>query len=299
MTVDVEDYFHACPLHDTWPRASWSGLPSRIERNIDIVLALLDQHQVHATFFILGWVARRYPRVVASIAAAGHEVASHGDLHYSAALQTRPQFRRDVIRSKALLEDIAGRPVIGYRAPGFSVGHEHRWALDTLFQAGYRYSSSSYPRGRSGAPRFACFPAGASGILELPVSTMRVCARNLGAGGGAAFRVMPYALSRAMLRRLATHDGQPCVFHFNTWEIDHGQPRARLTLRARLRQYAGLGGAEARLLALTRDFAWGRIDEVFPMLPADPDVSLPSQPRPRWHSGTSANAALNTLRSRS
>lgn len=303
MTVDVEDYFHADAVGAFAPHGAWSRMPCRIERNIDIVLALLDQHQVRATFFTLGWIARRYPAMVKAIGAAGHEIASHGYSHQKASEQSRVQFRRDVIRSKGVLEDLCGDAVIGYRAPAFSVGPGHRWALDTLYHTGYRYSSSSYPllrRQPADAPRFACFPAGPSGILELPRSTARVLGYNLAAGGGSGFRLLPYRLSRALLRRVNRADGQPAVFGFSAWELDAGQPRIPgLPLAAHLHHYINLGRTEARLLALTRDFRWGRIDDVFPVLPGVPDPVIRSQPRPRWQGFTCSEAAVQPVRSRS
>ncbi|MCC6070853.1 XrtA system polysaccharide deacetylase [Massilia sp. GCM10020059] len=303
MTVDVEDYFHADAVDTLAPQAAWAHMPCRIERNIDVVLALLDQHQVRATFFTLGWIARRYPAMVRAIDAAGHEIASHGYTHQKASRQSRVQFRRDAIRSKGVLEDLVGDAVIGYRAPACSVGPEHRWALDTLYHAGYRYSSSSYPllrRQRADAPRFACFPAGASGILELPRSTARVLGYNLPAGGGASFRLLPYPLSRALLRSVNRIDRQPAIFGFSAWEVDAGQPRiAGLPPGARLLHYLNLGRTEPRLLALTREFRWGRIDEVFPMLPGVSEPVFRSQLRPRWQGFSRSDAAVQPVRSRS
>jgi polysaccharide deacetylase family protein (PEP-CTERM system associated) len=270
MTIGVADYFQASALADRIPRSRWSALPCRVERNIDLILAVLDQRQVKATFFTLGWIARRYPAMVRAIAGAGHELASHGYSHHLAREQSRTQFLRDVLRSKHLLEDLGGQPVLGYRAPGFSVGANNRWIFDTLFHSGYRYSSSIYPaweRQGPRTPRFAFFPAGASGILELPVSTVRLCGHNLPAGGG-AFRLMPYAVSRALLRRINLAERQPCVFYFQAWEVDPGQPRhPGLDFATRWRQYANLGRMEQRLGLLARDFHWDRIDNIFPVLP--------------------------------
>ena len=303
MTVDVEDYFHAAAVAAVAPQRAWPRMPSRIERNIDTVLALLDQHQVRATFFTLGWIARRYPAMVRAIGAAGHEIASRGYANDQASHQTRVQFRRDALRSKGVLEDLCGVAVVGYRAPACSIGPEHRWALDTLYHSGYRYSSSSYPllrRQGADAPRFACFPAGASGILELPRATARLFGFNLPAGGGAGFRLLPYALSRALLLRVNRADGQPALFGFSAWELDPGQPRlSGLPLASRLGHYANLRRTEARLLALAGEFRWGRIDEVFPVLPGAAPPVFRSQLRPRWHGFTRCEAAVQPVRSRS
>lgn len=273
MTIDVEDYFQVSAFAGHIARANWAVLPCRVERNVDVALALLDQGKVRATFFTLGWIARRYPAMVRAIAAAGHEVASHGYGHERAGEQTRVQFRRDILRSKHLLEDITGRAVLGYRAPSFSLAPSSAWAFDTLFHGGYRYSSSIYPiahdhYGAPDAPRFAFYPAGAQGIMELPVSTVRLLGRNLPAGGGGYFRLYPYALSRWFLRRLNHVERQAGIFYFHPWELDPGQPRQRgIPMKTRFRHYINLDRTEPRLLELTRDFRWDRIDNIFPVQP--------------------------------
>ena len=273
MTIDVEDYFHAAALAAHLPRTHWAALPPRVERNVELVLALLARQQLKATFLTLGWIARRHPGMVRAIVAAGHELASHGYAHHLSWQQSRTQFRRDIAGSKHLLEDIGGAAVVGYRAPGFSVGVDNRWIFDTLFHSGYRYSSSIYPawiapRQSVRTPRFAFFPSGASGILELPVTTLRLAGRNLPAGGGDSFRLLPYLVSRALLRRINLAERQPCVFYFQPSELDLAQPRPpRLDLSERLRHYTNLGRMEARLGKLSRDFHWDRIDNIFPVLP--------------------------------
>ncbi|MDP3672089.1 MAG: XrtA system polysaccharide deacetylase [Telluria sp.] len=273
MTIDVEDYFQVSAFAPHIARSSWAALPCRVERNVDVVLALLDQRQVRATFFTLGWIARRYPAMVRAIADAGHEVASHGYAHVRASDQSRIQFRRDILRSKHLLEDIAGRPVLGYRAPSFSLMPGSRWAFDTLFHSGYRYSSSVYPiahdhYGAPDSPRFAFYPVSRSGILELPVSTVRLFGRNLPAGGGGYFRLYPYGVSRWFLRRINHLERQAGIFYFHPWELDPGQPRQRdIPMKTRFRHYLNLDRTEPRLLALTRDFRWDRIDNIFPVQP--------------------------------
>lgn len=273
LTIDVEDYFHAGAPGAHFPRSHWASLAPRVERNVDRVLALLDQHDVKATFFTLGWTARRHPAMVRAIVAGGHELASHGYAHHLAWEQSRTQFRRDILRSKEVLEDIGGAAVRGYRAPGFAVGIDNRWIFDTLFRCGYRYSSSIYPV--TGAPphgprtpRFAFFPSGASGILELPVSTVRLAGRNLPAGGGDSFRVLPYFVSRLLLRRINLRERQPAIFYLRPAELDPAQPRpSRLGLHAGFPHYANLERTEQRLGRLSRDFHWDRIDNLFPVLP--------------------------------
>jgi polysaccharide deacetylase family protein (PEP-CTERM system associated) len=269
LTIDVEDYFQVSAFAPHIARADWPRLECRVEANIERILLLLDSRRIHATFFTLGWIAERYPSMLRRVAAAGHEVASHGYAHLRASEQSAAQFADDVRRSKAILEQITGLPVRGYRAPSFSIGAANLWAFDVLREAGYRYSSSIYPirhdhYGMPDAPRFAWRPRGPHGVLELPVSTVRLRGRNLPAGGGGYFRLMPYALSRWLLRRINSRDGQAGIFYFHPWELDPGQPRPLgLSARTRFRHYLNLGCMEARLARLTRDFAWDRMDRIF------------------------------------
>ena len=269
LTVDVEDYFQVSAFAPHIARASWSNQPCRIERNVERILELFDGAGIHATFFTLGWIAQRYPAVVRSIVAAGHELASHGHGHLRVSDQSPLEFAHDVVLSKNILEQISGQRVLGYRAPSFSIGSANLWALDTLLTAGYRYSSSIYPirhdhYGMPDAPRFASRPAGPHGLLELPISTVRLLWRNMPAGGGGYFRLLPYALSRWSLRRINSHDGQAGIFYFHPWELDPGQPRIRdIGLKTRFRHYLNLHKMETRLHRLTRDFRWDRMDRIF------------------------------------
>ena len=269
MTCDVEDYFQVSAFAPYIARDSWDARECRVEANIDRILALYERHGVRATFFTLGWIAERYPNVVRRIVAGGHELASHGYGHLRASDQSRAEFDNDIRSSKALLEDIGGQEVLGYRAPSFSIGHGNLWALDALREAGYRYSSSIYPiahdhYGMPDAPRFAFYPNGPDGLLEVPVTTVRIRGRNLPAGGGGYFRLLPYALSRWMMEKVNREDGEPALFYFHPWEIDPGQPRPEgLGAKARFRHYVNIGRMEKRLEQLARDFAWDRMDNIF------------------------------------
>lgn len=269
MTIDVEDYFQVSAFASHISRDSWPSLPCRVEANIDRILALLDAAGIKATFFTLGWIAERYPAMVRSIVEHGHELASHGYAHQRASDQSKEEFSDDVGRSKALLEDIGGQPVLGYRAPSFSIGSGNLWALDVLKQAGYRYSSSIYPvrhdhYGMPDAPRFAFYPNGEDGLLELPITTVRLMQRNLPAGGGGYFRFFPYAMSRWLMQRVNDSDRQSAIFYFHPWEVDPDQPRQEnISLKTRFRHYVNLDRMETRLKALTRDFQWGRMDHIF------------------------------------
>lgn len=269
MTIDVEDYFQVSAFAPVIDRDSWAGRECRVERNVERILALLAKENVHATFFTLGWIAERYPQVVRDIVAGGHELASHGYGHLRASDQTREQFRDDITRSKALLEDIGGQQVLGYRAPSFSIGTANLWALDVLQEAGYRYSSSIYPiqhdhYGMPDAPRFAFYPNGPDGLLEVPITTVQLMQRKLPAGGGGYFRLLPYALSRWMMERVNQVDQQSAIFYFHPWEIDPGQPRPQgASMKSRFRHYVNLDRMEGRIAQLTRDFKWDRMDRIF------------------------------------
>lgn len=269
MTIDVEDYFQVSAFAASIPREDWPTIRCRVEHNIARVLDLLEDAGVHATFFTLGWIAQRYPAMVRRIVASGHELASHGYAHLRASDQTPAEFALDVSTSKNLLEQISGQRVSGYRAPSFSIGAGNLWALDTLLSAGYRYSSSIYPirhdhYGMPDAPRFPFYPNGAQGLLELPISTVRLLRRNLPAGGGGYFRLFPYALSRSLLRRINFHDGHAGIFYFHPWELDPDQPRhGGISFKTHFRHYVNLHRMEARITALTRDFEWDRMDHIF------------------------------------
>ncbi len=269
MTCDVEDYFQVSAFAPYIDRASWPERECRVEANIDRILRLMDDNQVRATFFTLGWIASRYPSMIKRIVAAGHELASHGYGHCRATDQNLNEFTQDVTRSKKLLEDIGGEVVRGYRAPSFSIGASNLWALDALRRAGYRYSSSIYPishdhYGMPGAPRFAFYPTCTEGLLEVPITTVRLGRHNLPAGGGGYFRLMPYALSRLLLRVVNERERQSAVFYFHPWEIDPGQPRPQgVGIGTRFRHYVNMARMEGRLRVLARDFTWDRMDRIF------------------------------------
>jgi polysaccharide deacetylase family protein (PEP-CTERM system associated) len=269
MTVDVEDYFQVSAFAPTISRESWPSLPCRVERNIDRILAIFDDKDIKATFFTLGWIAERYPAMVKRIVANGHELASHGYGHQRVSDLSAAAFTDDITRSKALLEDIGGQPVIGYRAPSFSIGGGNLQTLDLLHNAGYRYSSSIYPvkhdhYGMPDAPRFAFYPNGKASLLELPPSTIRIRQRNYPAGGGGFFRLFPYAVSRWLLQQVNQRDRQSAIFYFHPWEIDPGQPRQNgVSMKTRFRHYVNLHRTESRLMALADDFQWDRMDRIF------------------------------------
>lgn len=267
MTIDVEDYFQVSAFAPYIARGDWDSRECRVERNVDRILGLLAEQGTQATFFTLGWVAERYPQLVRRIVEGGHEIASHGYGHERASDLSPEAFRADVGRAKALLEDLSGREVLGYRAPSFSIGERNLWAFDVLRDCGYRYSSSVYPirhdhYGMPDSPRFA-YPV-REGLLEVPVTTLRLRGRNLPSSGGGYFRLLPYALSRWLIEQVNRNDQQSAVFYFHPWEIDPGQPRiAGIDAKTRFRHYVNIGRTEARIAQLLRDFAWGRMDQIF------------------------------------
>jgi polysaccharide deacetylase family protein (PEP-CTERM system associated) len=269
MSVDVEEHFQVSAFEPYIPRVGWEHIPSRVEANVERVLALFGRHGVRATFFTLGWIAERHPAMVRRIVDQGHELASHGWSHVRVTQQTPGQFRQDVLRTRVLLEDLSGQPVRGYRAASYSIGAGNLWALEVLEETGHSYSSSIYPirhdlYGMPEAPRFPFHPERAPGLLEVPVTTVELGGRKLPCGGGGWFRLAPYRLSRWALRRVNRVDGRPCVFYFHPWEVDPRQPRpAGLDPKTRFRHYLSLGRMERRLDRLLGDFTWGRMDQVY------------------------------------
>ena len=267
LTIDVEDYFQVSAFAPYIRRDEWDSRECRVEGNVDRILVMLAERQVQATFFTLGWVAERYPQLVRRIVAGGHELASHGYGHERASDLSEAAFREDITRSKHMLEDLSGSPVLGYRAPSFSIGTGNLWAFDQLARAGYRYSSSIYPikhdhYGMPDSPRFA-YRVGA-GLLEVPVSTVRIGKRNQPSPGGGWFRLMPYGMSRWMLTRVNREDREAAIFYFHPWEIDPAQPRIPgINAKTRFRHYVNIGRTENRLRQLLQDFRWGRMDHIF------------------------------------
>ncbi|MCF6216253.1 MAG: DUF3473 domain-containing protein [Emcibacter sp.] len=269
MTVDVEDYFQVGAFENDIDRNDWESLECRVERNMDVILKMFDDHSVKATFFTLGWIAQRYPQVIRRITENGHELASHGMSHRRVSDQNRAAFLDDALSSRKLLEDMGGCAVKGYRAPSFSIGEENLWALDVLLEAGYHYSSSIYPishdhYGMPSAPRFVFKPINAQDFLEMPVTTVEVLGRKIPCGGGGYFRLLPYFISKAAMQRVNDKDQQACIFYFHPWEIDPGQPRQRqASLKSKFRHYTNLGVMESKIRKILAEFNWGRMDDIF------------------------------------
>lgn len=266
LSVDVEDWFQVGAFETTIARSDWDGLEWRVEANTDRVLALFEAAGVQGTFFTLGWVAERHPRLIRRIAEAGHEVASHGWDHARVFTLTPDQFRADLARARAALEDAAGAAVNGYRAPSFSIDRRTPWAHAVLAEAGYRYSSSIAPiahdhYGWPDAPRAPFRPLLDAGLIELPITIARVLGREVTAGGG-FFRLLPQGVTDRAIRA-ANGSGEAAMFYFHPWEIDPGQPRVHTApLKSRLRHYARLGAMEGKLRTLLGSHDWGRVDAI-------------------------------------
>jgi polysaccharide deacetylase family protein (PEP-CTERM system associated) len=273
LSVDVEDWFQVGAFERVIDKADWSHLQSRVAANTDAVLDLFARAQVKATFFTLGWVAERAPRQMRRIVAEGHEIASHGWDHQRVFTMDAETFRADLRRARHAIEQAAGVPVTGYRAPSFSIDTRTPWAHRVLAEEGYAYSSSVAPvvhdhYGWPEAPRFAWAPVEGSTMIELPVTTARWGGRTLAAGGGGFFRLLPYRFSAWAIRQV-NGEAAPAVFYFHPWEIDPKQPRvAEAPLKSKLRHYSRLSAMEGKLERLLGDFAWDRVDRIVAARPA-------------------------------
>lgn len=269
LTIDVEDYYHVSALESVVADTPWEHYESRVDANTRRLLDLLDAHQTRATFFVLGWVAERHPHLVHTIAARGHEVASHGYAHQRVYTQTPAQFRAETQRAKALLEDLIGQAVRGYRAASYSITRQSLWALDILHEAGFVYDSSIFPirhdlYGIPDAPRF-CYavPATkATPLIEFPLSTVRLGGVNCPVAGGGYLRLFPYAYTRWGIRTLNRREGQPAVVYLHPWEVDPDQPRLAARGLSRFRHYTNLDKMAGRLTRLLDEFSFGTMYEV-------------------------------------
>jgi polysaccharide deacetylase family protein (PEP-CTERM system associated) len=268
MTVDVEDYFHANVFDDSVDRERWPSFESRVVGNTERLLALFDDFGVRGTFFVLGCVAEQFPALARTIVAHGHELASHGHWHMRITRQTPDAFRADIRRAKRTLEDATGAPVMGYRAPSFSVTSQTLWALEIIAEEGHLYDASVFPvhhdsYGIPNAPRHA-HPIDCQGrtLLEAPGSTVRFGRMNLPIAGGAYFRLLPYAWARFGIRRVNRTERKPAIFYVHPWEIDAGQPRLPANRLGSWKHYRNLGKTERRLRRLLADFRFAPLFDV-------------------------------------
>ncbi len=271
LSFDVEEHFQVSAFESPMRRRHWDQFESRVQTNTEKLLELLAKKGVQATFFILGWVAERYPSLVHQIASAGHEVASHGYAHELITSQTPAVFREDIRKAKAILEGILSKPVLGYRAPSFSITKDTMWATQVLVEEGYIYDSSIFPvvHDRYGVP--SANPelhqlSTASGLLwEVPPSTVKCLGVRLPVAGGGYFRLYPYPVLRALLRKLEG-EGAPLVMYMHPWEFDPDQPRMEGSMVSRMRHYLNLDKTEGRMRALLEDFSFAPIRQVFPQI---------------------------------
>ena len=288
MTVDVEDYFHVAALAESVRREDWDKYECRVERNTYRLLELFDARKLKGTFFVHGWVAERYPALVRAFAAAGHEVASHGQTHELVYRQTPEQFREETARSKQTLEDLVQRPIEGYRAASYSITKASLWALDVLAELGFVWDSSIFPvrhdrYGIPGTPRWPHRLTTPSGheLIEFPLTTWEIAGYRLPIAGGGYFRLYPYRLSEYGLGSINRNEGQPFIFYLHPWEIDPGQPRVKVSALSRFRHYNNLERCEARLSRLLRRFEFTSVRAVLedlellpPAQPADATAAL-------------------------
>jgi polysaccharide deacetylase family protein (PEP-CTERM system associated) len=264
LTVDVEDYFHVSALASSIHRDSWDSRESRVVASTRKLLDIFEQFGVLGTFFVLGWVAERYPQLVRDIATRGHEIACHGYSHRLVYEQSRKEFREETARSKQLLEEVTGSEILGYRAASYSIVRKSLWALDVLVDLGFAYDSSIFPvrHDRYGipdaerAPHRIRTPEG-RGIVEWPLSTARAFGFRLPVAGGGYFRLLPYWLTRWGLASINQRELRPFVFYLHPWEVDPEQPRVSANWLSRFRHYTNLGECESRLRRLLAEFKFG------------------------------------------
>lgn len=268
LTVDVEDYFQVSAFNGCVPRSQWDSMESRVCRNTERLLDLFEHMGTHATFFVLGWVAERFPELVKRIHRDGHELASHSYEHGLVYDSTPEAFATDLRRAKDAIGNAAGVAIDGYRAPSYSITERSLWALDVLVSEGYRYDSSIYPirHDRYGIPSWPRHihrvyrPAGS--IMELPGSTISRIGANFPIGGGGYFRLLPYAWTRRGIASLNRDEGRPAIFYLHPWEIDPDQPRIRAGMLSRVRHYYNLDKTEGRLRRLLKEFRFGRVNDL-------------------------------------
>ena len=271
LSIDVEDYFHVAALSKVIRPDEWASMPSRVERNTDRLLELFARTDTKGTFFVLGWVAERYPELIRRIASHGHEIASHGYSHQLIYKQSQEVFTEETRKSKALLEDIIGRPVTGYRAASYSITRDSLWALDILADLGFEWDSSIFPvrhdnYGIPDSPRtpYTIRTRNGQVLKEFPLTTARLFGMSIPAAGGGYFRQFPYPLFRYLFNNASQGGREPQMFYLHPWEIDPDQPRFNnASWFSRFRHYTNLDKCEQRLERLLGDFKFGTVSESY------------------------------------
>jgi polysaccharide deacetylase family protein (PEP-CTERM system associated) len=264
LTVDVEEYYHAAIFRRGAGAVGAARFASRVEASMNQLADLMRTHEARATLFVLGEVAAAHPALLRRLAADQHEIACHGDRHDDVWSLSPQQFRADIRKAKAQIEDIVGQPVIGYRAPNFSIGPSQSWAYEILTEEGFQYDSSVHPihhdrYGRPDAPRFPyqVWQNGAARLIEFPIGTVRLLGVNLPIGGGGYFRLLPYGLVRRGIRCVNAREHQPVMFYVHPWELDPGQPRPPMAWHHRFRHYRGIKQEAHKLAQLFAEFRFG------------------------------------------
>jgi polysaccharide deacetylase family protein (PEP-CTERM system associated) len=273
LTIDLEDYFHVGAYSGRVKLEEWDSYPSRVAQNTDRLLELFAANNCKATFFVLGWVAEKKPEVVARVAAAGHEIGCHSFFHRRVFDLTPQEFREDTRRAKAVIEDVTGQQMLGYRAPNFSVTPKSTWALEILVQEGFTYDSSIFPvkhpsYGMPNAPRMPFWVDTPSGrILEFPMSTVAVGSSRSPIGGGAYLRLLPYVYTRWAIEYLNRSENSPVCVYLHPWELDPEQPHMGGSISARTRHYFGLRGTENKLRKLLGDVEFASLCSIMQQHP--------------------------------
>jgi polysaccharide deacetylase family protein (PEP-CTERM system associated) len=263
LSIDVEDYFHVEAFASRITPDDWRTYECRVEKNVNVILGMLESHQTRATFYMLGWVAELLPLLVRKIAGLGHEIACHGYAHQHIRRQTPDQFRQDIHRARLLLMDQVQKPVDCYRAPSFSITGATLWALDVLAEEGFKIDSSIFPIRHDlyGIPDAERFPHWRGGIIEFPPSTIRRFKNNFGVAGGGFLRLLPYQFTRWAIRKINGIERQPAMVYFHPWEIDPDQPRISAPLKSRLRHYTNLEKMQNKIERLLQDFRFSTVSE--------------------------------------
>ncbi len=283
LTVDVEDYFHVAAFSADIKPSQWDSYEQRVVGNTDRLLDIFSESDVKATFFVLGWVAQRFPQLIKKIDAGGHEVACHGLTHQLIYSQRPELFKSETLEAKHILEDILQKPVIGYRAASYSITARSIWALDILAEAGFLYDSSIFPIKRNfyGIPASPRSPheivtARDTRLVEFPLSTVEFFGRRLPVAGGGYFRLLPYGVTRAAFRRINRSEGRPFIFYLHPWEIDEAQPRINSRWFSRFRHYNNIEKCESRLRMLLKDFKFTSARDVLEDLGWSFESSVPA-----------------------
>jgi polysaccharide deacetylase family protein (PEP-CTERM system associated) len=279
LSFDVEEHFQVSAFDSPTRRRHWNQFKSRVEQNTEKILEVLEINGTKGTFFVLGWVAKRHPALVKTIAERGHEVASHGYAHQVITRQTPTGFRDDVRAAKMILENIIGAPVNGYRAPSFTITSKTKWALPILVEEGYRYDSSIFPvvHDRYGMPDAHPWPhriqTDSGPLWEMPPSTIQLGGMRIPIAGGGYFRLTPYWLLRACLRKVE-RGNHPLVMYLHPWELDPFQPRMRGKFISHVRHYVNLNRTQRRLEKLLMDFSFGPFQRQILEMEASPGETI-------------------------